>query len=223
MIIKNNAAYLFIGDIMRYFFILIITFIYLLISFVYPSNFKVATYDVCKIFIEIIFPSIVPMYIISLIINNNKLFIKLCYKIFKRFSIFESINSPSLFVTSILIGNPSTTIIAMSKYKNKEITLNDTNLIISSSFINPLFILNSFKYVELNTTYALFFILSLLFSNIIIITRNGKHHLNIIDIKNNFSLFESINSLPSLLLNIFIISIIVNYIKILKCASKTSK
>ena len=98
MINKNNAAYLFIGDVMRYFFVYLITLFYLLVSLLYPINFKNSTFDVCKIFIEVIIPSIVPMYIISSIITNNRFFIKLSNKILKPFNLFDSVSSSSITV-----------------------------------------------------------------------------------------------------------------------------
>lgn len=214
MINKNNAAYLSIGDQMRYFLFFLITLFYLLISLIYPMNFRIVTYDICVLFIKVILPSIIPIYLISSIMTNNKYFIKLSHRLLKPFKLFESINAPALFISSILVGNPTTTIVTLEKYKNKDITFSDTKIILSSSFFNPLFIINSTKLAGLNKYYAYLFIICLILSNFIILCTNKKVTEQYNIIKTHFSIFELINSLPNLILNIFVISLVINYLKI---------
>ncbi len=214
MINKNNAAYLFIGDVMRYFFIFIITLFYILISLIYPSYFKDATYDVSNILIKVLIPSIVPMYVLSSILVNNYFFIKLSHKLFKPFNVFESINSPAIFLSSMLVGNPTTTILVLEKYKNNEITLSDTNIILSNSFINPLFVINSFKLVGINISFAYLYIICNFLCNFIFLYFKPYKKFKETTIQNKYSFYDTINQISPLLLNIFIITLLISYLKI---------
>lgn len=199
---------------MRYFLFLLITLFYLLISLIYPVNFKVATYDICNLFIQVILPSIIPIYLISSLMINNRLFINLSHRLLKNFKLFESVNAPSLFITSMLVGNPTTTILTLEKYNNKEITFSDVTIILSTSFFNPLFIINSSKLSGLYSSQYYLFIICLIISNIIILCTRKKVVQQVFTIKTDFSFFKIINVLPNLLLNIFIISLIISFIKI---------
>ena len=199
---------------MRYFLLFITTIVYLLIAFFYPNAFKIVTYDVSKLFINVIIPSIIPMYIITSLLVNNKFFIKISNLILKPLSKFESYDSASILISSILVGNPTSTIITINKYCKGEITLSDTKILLSTSFINPLFIISSFKLIGVTNILSILFLISLLISNLILLILSPNKNLINRNNYHSFSIFETLNNLPNILLNIFIMTLFVGYLKI---------
>ena len=198
---------------MRYFFVFVLTLFYLFLVLFYPNYFKEATYDVCNLFIKIIIPSIIPMYIISSLIVNNIFFINLSNRILKRFKLFESPNSASLLFCSMLVGNPTTAILAINKYKNNEISFNDLNNILSTSFMNPLFIINSFNNFQLDINIAFLYILVSFLSNIFLLCKKYNNNNLDYNLTSSETIYDCINSISSLLLNIFTITLLINFIK----------
>lgn len=199
---------------MRYFFVFIITLFYLILSLIYPSHIKDTTYDVCLIFVKVIIPSIVPMYLLSSLLVNNKFFINLSYNVLKPFNLFESKDSYSILLSSVLVGNPTTTIVVLTKYKNNKITIKDSNILLSCSFFNPLFIITSYNLIGISQYIGYLYLFCSLISNILLLFCNPKSKLTNINSTSSYSLYDSINKLSSILLNIFILTIVISYVKI---------
>ena len=110
---------------MRYFLLLCILLFYFLLSIFYPNYFRETTYDTFTLFLKVIIPSIAPMYIISSLLINNKIFVKITNILLNKFKIFESINASSLFFINMLVGNPTTAIFVLNSYKQNLITKKD--------------------------------------------------------------------------------------------------
>lgn len=199
---------------MRYFFVFLITMFYMFYSFFYPSHIKDITYDVCLIFIKVLMPSIIPMYLLSSVIVNNQFFVNLSYYLLKPLQLFESKNAYSLFLSSILVGNPTTTILTVTKYKKNQITMNDSKILLSCSFMNPLFIITAYNLIGVGSSVAFLYLFCSLVVNLIFLCTNKKRKISIFSNDINFSLFDSINKLSSILLNIFIITLIISYLKL---------
>lgn len=153
-------------------------------------------------------PSLIVMYLISsLLISSNAInLLVFIFKPLKKIISFETDSGFSLFLVSILVGNPSTCQYIKEYLEKGFITENDAeNLLLSASFTNPLFIITMIK----NTKVALILYLSHFLGNIIIaifFTRknnkvNEKRLINV-------SFWHLINKLPHLLFIVLIYMII---------------
>ncbi len=119
----------------------------------------------CELFLNRIFPSLFPMFIISsILINLNFIFyIKLIFHnlLTKLFKIDE--NTTFIFLMSIISGCPSNAKIAKEMYEDEMIDRNAVQkVILFSHFTNPLFVISMVKYHPYLVLFAHYF------SNIII-------------------------------------------------------
>lgn len=195
--------------------ILIITLLILCFIFKNYNIINVNIIKACTLFLNNIFPSLFPMFIISSILMNIN-FAHYINKFFKRINklLFKINNNESyiLFV-SIISGCPSNAKIAKEMYDNKLIDkIHIQKILLFSHFSNPLFVISMVKHRTILVLIAHYI------SNIIIgiITRNkyisyncSKKENKIVDKKISIILFESIsNSLNTLL---FILGTIVTF------------
>lgn len=199
---------------MRYFLLLCILLFYFLLSIFYPNYFRETTYDTFILFLKVIIPSIAPMYIISSLLINNKIFVRITNILLNKFAIFESINSSSLFFINMLVGNPTTAIFVLNSYKQNLITKKDTTKLLSCSFINPIFVINIFKLSGFKISFAYLFIISSIIGNLLLVTRRKRElKINKLSLE-KVSLVDIINSLSTVILNIFFITLVIYYMKI---------
>ena len=198
---------------MSYLFLFFITIFYIIYFLNNPESLQYTTTESFNVFIKLIIPSIIPMYIVSNMLLNNKFTIKLTSHISYFFKTLESNYSISLFLSSILIGNPSGIINIINAYKNKLISYEDTKVLLKSTcFVNPLFIISFCKYYQIYN-YSLFLITSNIIANYLILIFHKKKQ------KNNSFKIPSINILSiitnsaSITLNIFSIYYFINILK----------
>ncbi len=197
----------------------------LLLTFSLFKNYPLVSVNIikaCDLFLNKIFPSLFPMFIISSMLINlnfikyvNFFFGKLCIKLFRLNN-----NTSYIFFMSIISGFPSNAKIAMEMYDMHLIDINDVQkIILFSHFSNPLFIMGMIKDHTLLVLFAHYI------SNVIIgiiirnkyISQKVQKEVNPPNIKLAEALTTSINSAISTLLFIlgtivtfFIISSIIN-------------
>ncbi len=198
---------------MSYFFLFIISLFYLIYFIVNQHEINLIAYNSCLVFVKNLIPSIMPMYIIMNILINNKIFQRINTYFSYLFPVFDSNKSITLFISGIFLGNPTNVINILNSYQKKEITYEDSlNLIKSSSFVNPLFIysicvLGNFQ------KYFIFFFISNIISNYLILLFNKRKKLNVFKKTDNINIIEIISKSSSILLNIFGIFVFMNIIK----------
>ena len=200
---------------MSYFFSFLLVIFYLSFCFLYPNLIKETTIDSINTFLKVLLPSILPMYLISNILINNVFFNKLTYKLKFLFKVFDSPKCITLFLTSILVGSPTSILNIINNYQNKEISYNDLIILIkSSSFMNPLFIFTICKLFHFNFLITFYIILTNILINYIILITNKKKNISNFVFTNELNFFKLITNSFQMLYNIFIIFLFMNFLKL---------
>lgn len=192
-----------------YFFISIFfsyALIYFLLNFKDEKNTILST---TKMWLNMVLPSISLSYIISSYVYNYDILSHFFYKCFKNLFHFENSKSASLYLISILIGEPSSTVLIKEAINNNEITLREGNRLMRfTSFISPLFLISM-----LEKRYFLFIIIGELVTSIIIanFSINTYQNETIVHKKKFFDVyFNIINNLPNILIGILICMYVIN-------------
>lgn len=178
-----------------------------------------------KLFITVIFPSLFPTMIISLLLiklNIIKIIPNFIYKIFNKLFNFNKIHTV-IFLSSMLCASPTSSLI-INEYLQKNL-INEKeaeNLLCVTHFINPLFIINVIGIgIFDDIKIGIFIILLQYTSNAIkafILKKNFKTKNNIISFENKNILdifYSTITSSIYSFLNIFSIVILFNILIIL--------
>lgn len=193
-----------------FYFFISIFFSYALIFFL--LNFKDEKNTILsttKIWLNMVLPSISLSYIISSYVYNYDILSHFFYKCFKNLFHFENSKSASLYLISILIGEPSSTVLIKEAINNNEITLREGNRLMRfTSFISPLFLISM-----LEKRYFLFIIIGELVTSIIIanFSINTYQNETIVHKKKFFDVyFNIINNLPNILIGILICMYVIN-------------
>ncbi len=187
------------------FFSLILYLVFILLHPYIIRNNLLAT---SIIFITIIMPSMLPMYIICNLLSNNNLLSKTLYPVFKKLMHFENSTSLSIYLLSFLVGNPTATILINQANLKNAISLNESKrLTCLTFFMNPLFIINTCGKL------SFIIIISSFLSSIIIghLLKNNNFTSN--EIINKISFFDIINNTPTILLNIYVLMQVITIIK----------
>lgn len=193
-----------------FYFFISIFFSYALIFFL--LNFKDEKNTILsttKMWLNMVLPSISLSYIISSYVYNYDILSHFFYKCFKNLFHFENSKSASLYLISILIGEPSSTVLIKEAINNNEITLREGNRLMRfTSFISPLFLISM-----LEKRYFLFIIIGELVTSIIIanFSINTYQNESIVHKKKFFDVyFNIINNLPNILIGILICMYVIN-------------
>lgn len=185
----------------------LLSIFYIIFFFINPNIIKQNILDVCLIFVFQVMPSIIPMYLFSNLLLSSGILGKLNI-ILKKFLHFENEYSTSIYLLSILVGNPTTSILINQEVTNKHISIKEGNRLMKfTCFINPLFLLNTCK-----EHFLILFFSMLLCSLILgfILKNNNQSNKECIY---SLKITNIINNLPSMLLNILTIMIMVSIIK----------
>lgn len=163
--------------------VLIILFIYLGI-FTKPKLIIETGITSINIFKNKLFPSIFPFFVLASLLLNLGIATKISDKInplFKRIFNIEGITS-FIILISIISGFPSGSKYISTCYKNKQITKETANYLLTfTHFANPLFILGTCGIILNNNSLALKILIIQFLSNIILgIILRPKERLNII-------------------------------------------
>lgn len=186
--------------------LLFIILIFLIINF---NNTKILILNNIDIWLKYIVVSIGPTFIISNLLYQFPFVSFLLYPLLKKIMHFENQKACSLFLISILTGNPTTSILISNAYHNKEISLFEANRLLSfTSHVSFIFIINFFG---LNKGIKII-IIQILSSIIISIFYKNKNNSNKSDSITTTTDF--ISKTPILLFNILIIICIVSFIKV---------
>ena len=174
--------------------ILFICILIFIISITNPLFFD-NTINTLNIWLYNVFPPIFNFYIIINLLLYFNVLDKL-YFIFKpltKLFRFDTNNALHLFITSFLLGNPSSSCILLESLNNNKISYNDYNKIMRSvSFPSLLFILNLYRDFKINIIILLSMILSSFFICLLPI-KNVKQYIP----KNN-------NTQQKTIMNIFL-------------------
>lgn len=198
---------------MSYLFLFFISILYLTFFFKYPQILQKVSFESFSFFVKIMIPSIIPMYLLSNIILNNKVTQQLMSILKPIFHKFDCSYSISLFITNIIVGNPTGIINIIKALKAKVITTDDAAILIEcSSFMNPLFIITFCKLNKLESL-ATFLIISNILANYIIFLSHKTKKMNIQIENYKLDIISIINNSSTIILNIFSIFYFINILK----------
>lgn len=190
--------------IQKIFYIFINLFFISIILFYLKNKIKFQTniIDTTKTWLYYVLPSISISYICSLFLINFPFISKLLYPILKPIFNFENYKSCSIFLVSIIVGNPTTIKLITTAEKDNEISSYEANRLISfTNFISSVFIFSVFS-----VQIALFILIIELISAVIIANITKQNPYNNQSKSTNKSIltiyFDIINTLPNLLLSI---------------------
>ena len=199
--------------IQKIFYILIrLFFLLILLYFISNKEYFYSSFkNTIILWFNYCLPPISISYIISVFLSDFPFISKLIYPLLKPVFNFENEKSCSIYLISILVGNPTSSKLIIQAVDNKQISVDEGNrLLCFSSFISTIFLYSILNF----NLFIIIFIIELLISIIIsnVKTKNTKQYI-IIENKNNTILdtyFNIINNLPSLLLSILFSMIITN-------------
>lgn len=192
--------------------------IYLLIhTFFFQNEVRETIFTVIELWFTKVVISILPVYVIGSLIMVYPLLSFLLFRLIRKTTLFENQKALSLFLISMIVGNPTSTILIANSYKSNEISLKQAKLIYGTcSYISPLFLLRI-----LESKLAITIILSqILTTTFIYILKSIKEKSVIANIKkaNNKKIdeviFEIIDTAPSVLLKILASMLLIAIIKI---------
>lgn len=190
----------------RLFFIFI--FIYFLINKKYfYSSFKntiIIWFNYCLAPISI-------SYIISMFLFDFPLISKIVYPLLKTLFHFENQKSCSIFLISIIVGNPTSSKLIMHAVNNNQISIEEGNrLLCFSSFVSSIFLYSILEFELFILILIIELLISFIIANIKVI--NNKQSIPVINKVNNIldTYFNIINTLPTLLLSILCSMVITN-------------
>ena len=187
----------------KLFLIFIKIFLIVLIIYLFLNNSSVQ-YEINQVvdsWLKIVVPSISISYISSSFIYNYPLVSLILYPILKPVFHFENQKACSLYLISIIIGEPSITKLIINAETNNEISINEANRLMRfTSFISPIFLIKVLGYEVGVTTIIIELLVSLMigfFSNNNYFENKHQECHSFLDVY-----FNIINDLPRLLLGI---------------------
>lgn len=195
-------------------FIGFIFFIFLIFLVLHFNESKLLIIDNINIWIKYIIVSVTPTFIISNFLFKYPFISYLFYPVLKKIMHFENQKACSLFLISILCGNPSTVILINNAYYNKEISLFEANrLLCFTSHPSFLFIINFFK-IKKGLIIIMIQVISSIIISFFLKNKNLSNTKTNNSIRTNNNIFiDIINKTPNLLFNILFIIIITSHIK----------
>ncbi len=190
----------------RLFFILILLY-FLINKQSFYSSFK----NTVILWFNYCLPPISISYVISIFLFDFPLISKIVYPLLKTIFNFENEKSCSIFLISIIVGNPTSSKLIILAVNNNQISIEEGNrLLCFGSFISSIFLYSILEF-EL---FILILIIELFNSFIIanIKTIKNKQSKTVTNKVNNIldTYFNIINTLPTLLLSILCSMIITN-------------
>lgn len=199
--------------IQKIFYILIrLFFLLILLYFISNKEYFYSSFkNTIILWFNYCLPPISISYIISVFLFDFPFLSKLLYPLLKPVFNFENEKSCSIYLISILVGNPTSSKLIIQAVDNKQISIDEGNrLLCFSSFISTIFLYSILNFDLFIIIIIIELLISLIISNVK--TKNPKQYI-IIKNKNNTILdtyFNIINNLPSLLLSILFSMIITN-------------
>lgn len=199
--------------IQKIFYILIrLFFLLILVYFISNKEYFYASFkNTIILWFNYCLPPISISYIISVFLSDFPFISKLLYPLLKPVFNFENEKSCSIYLISILVGNPTSSKLIIQAVDCKQISIDEGNrLLCFSSFISTIFLYSILNFDLFIIIIIIELLISLIISNVK--TQNTKQYI-IIENKNNTILdtyFNIINNLPSLLLSILFSMIITN-------------
>lgn len=199
--------------IQKIFYILIrLFFLLILLYFISNKEYFYSSFkNTIILWFNYCLPPISISYIISVFLSDFPFISKLLYPLLKPVFNFENEKSCSIYLISILVGNPTSSKLIIQAVDNKQISIDEGNrLLCFSSFISTIFLYSILNFDLFIIIIIIELLISLIISNVK--TKNPKQYI-IIENKNNTILdtyFNIINNLPSLLLSILFSMIITN-------------
>ncbi len=189
----------------------LVLFFYLIFILTYPSLIKDNIISSCLLFVTIVMPSFLPMYLIGNLLMNSKLISLILYPLLKKIFHFENQNSCSIYLLSLIMGNPTTSILIDKAIKSNSISLYEGRRLMNFTFfMNPLFIFN-----VCDKQLSVPIITGSVFTSIIIAylskTTSSYSYIETTLVKN--SMWNILEKAPTTLLNILILMIVVCIIK----------
>ncbi len=187
----------------------LVLFFYLIFVFVFPALIKDTIINTCILFVTIIMPSILPMYLLGNLLIHVNILSKIFFPILKKILPLENEHTCTIYLLSIVMGNPTTSILISESINKNIITPTQAKKLMSITFfMNPLFIINVLpKEISIPIIIG-----SLISSFIIGFFINNKSSF---ESKNNIkeTFWYTLDKAPSILLNILMIMILISLIK----------
>ena len=150
----------------------LISIFYIFFICLYSKDIKQNIIDTCLLFVCQIMPSILPMYFFSNILLSTGIISKISNLLTKLLH-FENQYSSSIYLISILIGNPTTSILINQEITNNHISKTEgIRLMKFTNFLNPLFL------ISVCGNISWIFIVSMISTSIIIgyLSKNIKYN-----------------------------------------------
>ena len=190
---------------------IIFTFIFFstILFLIDPVKSKQEIYNVLELWLNKVLLSLVPMYFLSNLLISYPYISKTLFPILDKALHFENERSCSLFLLSIITGNPTSSILVIDSVEKKQISIEEGNRLLRCTVISsPLFVISMIGQYGF-IVYIIEIFVSLLFYY--------RRNVNKTYLKNNLSnqsLFEVLDNAPYIMLSILSSMIFVGLLSI---------
>ena len=194
-------------------FLRFLVFLFLIYTFIiiilYPDNIKQNIFDVFDLWLNKVLISLVPMFLLSNILISYPYISKILYPILDKILHFENERSCSLFILTVITGNPTSSILVIDSVEKNDISVSEGNRLLKCTILSsPLFI------ITMMGNYGYLIIIISIFVNMILFYKknvNKNYKKNII---NNNSLLDVIDRCPTVMLEILSSMVFITIFKI---------
>lgn len=199
----------------------VITSVFLLLTLslllIYPSFNRAMMETALNLWVVVIIPSFIPMYILASFLNNYPLISKLTYPFLRKIMHFENQKACSLFLLSLLCGQPTVTILIQKAINQNVLSIQEGNRLMRfTSLLSPLFIINMCALSSFKFKYIAYLIIfcQVLASITIAFFSKKTFRFSIVTISNQkISIDNIIDEVPHILLNILMTIILTSFLK----------
>ena len=201
---------------------IIFTFIFFstILFLIDPVKSKQEIYNVLELWLNKVLLSLVPMYFLSNLLISYPYISKILFPILDKALHFENERSCSLFLLSIITGNPTSSILVIDSVEKKQISVEEGNRLLKCTVLSsPLFIISMvgrFGILLIITTILVNFILFYkkhVVKNYLKNTTNSSNLLSVID-RCPIVMLEILSSMLFISVIKYPLNEIVNYLNI---------
>ena len=164
--------------------------------------------DTIILWYQAILPTVPVSYFLGTLLYHFHFIISIFYPFFRKIYSFENKHSFILYIISLIVGNPTSTLLIINSLNNGEISYKEaTRLLRFCSFVSIFFILFILKPI-----YSFPVLFGQIMSTIVI-SQKDRQKESYLNTKDEFSLIPIIEKLPFVLLNILSTMIFITIIK----------
>ncbi len=194
---------------MKKFGLFCLAFFYFFFCLLNPLEIRNNIINTLIVFVTIIMPSILPMYFIGNILLHTNFVFRIFYPLLNKLLHLSNTTSCTIYLLSLIMGNPTTSILITKALDDNLITLDDSKRLMRITFfMNPLFIINI-----CTVSLGILVILGSIITSFILGMCSSCVKYEKQSMVSKIDLSEIISKAPTMLLNVLITMLLISIIK----------